>query len=120
MVAVAAVLILNVTVTAWAAATFGLSGGIGTIRRGSCPAIKHTGSRLHIAINVLSTMLLGASNYSMQFLSSPTRDEVDKAHAEQKWLDIGIQSFRNLVKIGRMRMVLWFLLAISSIPLHLM
>ena len=117
---VTAVLILNVAITAWAACTFGLFGGIGTIHRGPCPSIKRTGLWLHIAINVLSTMLLGASNYSMQFLSSPTRSEVNRAHQNKTWLDIGIQSLRNLTKIRRMRMVLWFLLAASSIPLHLM
>ena len=117
---VTSTLILNATVTAWAAITFGLSGGIGTIHRGPCHAIKQTGLWLHIAINVLSTMLLGASNYCMQCLCSPTRAEIDKAHARKTWLDIGIQSMRNLSKIGRMRMTLWIILAASSIPLHLM
>jgi len=117
---VTSTLILNATVTAWAAITFGLSGGIGTIHRGPCHAVKQTGLWLHIAINVLSTMLLGASNYCMQCLCSPTRREIDKAHARNTWLDIGIQSMRNLSKIGRMRMALWIILAASSIPLHLM
>jgi hypothetical protein len=117
---VAASLILNISVTAWASATFGLSGGIGTIHRGPCPSIRHTGLWLHIGINILSTIMLGASNYSMQCLSSPTRSEVDKAHANRTWLDIGIQSISNLPKIRRMRMVLWIILAASSIPLHLM
>lgn len=117
---VSATLILNVTVTAWASITFGLAAGIGTIHRGPCHSVKQTGLWLHIAINVLSTMLLGASNYCMQCLCSPTRREVDKAHAKRTWLDIGIQSVRNLSKIGRMRMVLWIVLAASSVPLHLM
>jgi hypothetical protein len=117
---VAAVLVLNITVTAWAALRFGLSGGIGTIHRGTCTSIKHTGLWLHIAINVLSTLLLGASNYYMQCLCSPTRSEVDKAHRRRTWLDIGVQSTRNLTKIRRLRMILWLLLAASSIPLHLM
>jgi hypothetical protein len=120
LLVVSATLILNVVVTAWAAITFGLSGGIGTIHRGPCHAIKQTGLWLHIAINVLSTTLLGASNYCMQYLCSPTRQEVDRAHAKKTWLDIGIQSLGNLSKIRRMRMVLWIILAASSIPLHLM
>ena len=117
---VTAVLILNISVTAWAANTFGLSGGIGTIHNGPCAAMKSTGLWLHIAINVLSTLLLGASNYYMQCLCSPTREEVDKAHSKRTWLDIGIQSMKNLRSIGRVRMVLWVLFAITSIPLHIM
>lgn len=117
---VAASLILNVTVTIWASKTFGLSGGIGTIHRGTCPTIKKIGLWVHVAINVISTILLGASNYCMQCLCSPTRREVDKAHERNTWLDIGIQSFRNLMKIKKSRVILWVLLALSSVPLHLM
>ena len=117
---VAASLVLNVTVTIWASKTFGLSGGIGTIHRDTCPSIKHIGLWVHVAINVISTILLGASNYCMQCLCSPTRREVDKAHENNTWLDIGIQSFRNLMKIRKVRVVFWVLLAVSSIPLHLM
>ncbi|KAL2067586.1 hypothetical protein VTL71DRAFT_2011 [Oculimacula yallundae] len=117
---VAASLILNLTVTVWASKTFGLSEGIGTIHRDTCPVVKWIGLWVHVAINVISTILLGASNYCMQCLCSPTRMEVNKAHARNTWLDIGIQSYRNLTKIRRSRAALWILLAASSIPLHLM
>lgn len=117
---VAGVLLLNISVTAWAATAFGLSGGIGTINRDNCSTIKNTGRWLHIGINVVSSMLLGASNYYMQCLCSPTRQEVDTAHSQRMWLDIGIQSMRNLGKIKRTRMILWICLAATSIPLHLM
>ena len=120
LVVVTAVLVLNITITAWAASNFGLSGGIGTIYRDNCAKIKSTGLWLHIAINVLSTMLLGASNYYMQCLCSPTRQEVDKAHAQKMWLDVGIQSIRNLRRIEKRRMILWICLAATSIPLHIM
>lgn len=43
----------------------------------------------HFAINVLSTILLGASSYAMQCLSAPTRAEVDAAHQKHHYLDIG-------------------------------
>lgn len=74
----------------------------------------------HLVINILSTLLLGASNYSMQCLSSPTRSEVDKAHGQGIWLDIGVPSIRNLRRLSVSRIVLWWLLAISSLPLHLL
>ena len=117
---VVVVLILNVSMTIWAANVSGVPGGIGTIHNGPCKTIRSTGLWLHIAINILSTMLLGASNYFMQALCSPTRREVDQAHRERKWLDIGIQSVKNLRSIGRLRTFLWFLFAMSSIPLHIM
>ena len=56
----------------------------------------------------------------MQCLSSPTRNEIDKAHSQGIWLDIGVPSFRNLRRLSTIRTVLWWLLAISSVPLHLL
>ena len=56
----------------------------------------------------------------MQCLSSPTRSEIDKAHSQGIWLDIGVPSVRNLRRLSKTRIVLWWLLAISSIPLHLL
>ncbi|KAL8708100.1 MAG: hypothetical protein Q9220_006954 [cf. Caloplaca sp. 1 TL-2023] len=55
----------------------------------------------------------------MQCLSAPTRDEIDRAHQRQRWLDIGVPSIRNLRAMSWYRISLWFLLASSSIPLHL-
>lgn len=80
------------------------------------PQIK-TG--LHLLINALSTILLNSSNYCMQCFSAPTRKELDKAHSKGKWLDTGVMSTRNLRHIATKRVVLWWLLGVSSLPLHL-
>ena len=87
---------------------------------GSCDKTKSMSLWLHLAINVLSTALLSASNFCMQCLSSPTRNEIDQAHQKHIWMDIGVPSVRNLRRISRNRITLWALLAISSIPLHLL
>ncbi|EON67299.1 hypothetical protein W97_06552 [Coniosporium apollinis CBS 100218] len=73
----------------------------------------------HILINVLSTILLTASNYCMQILCAPTRDEVARAHRDGQGLDIGIISLRNLRYISKRKSTLFLSLALSSIPLHL-
>lgn len=75
---------------------------------------------LHLVINLLSTLLLGASNYTMQCLSAPTRNDINKAHQQRVSVDIGIPSVRNLRRISWRRVVLWWLLGLSSIPLHFM
>jgi hypothetical protein len=87
---------------------------------GSCDESRYLSLGLHLLINVLRTILLAASNYCMQCRSAPNRDEVDRAHAKQQWLDVGILSFRNLRKISRKRAVLWWQLVLSSVPLHLL
>jgi hypothetical protein len=62
---------------------------------------------------------LASSNYTMQVMSSPTRKEIDGAHIRGEWLDVGLLSPRNFRFISRRRAGLCFMLAISSIPLHL-
>lgn len=111
---------INVILTMWASLKFGATGGVGTIQDGECSRTKNMSLWLHLAINALSTLLLSASNYCMQCLSGPTRGEVDKAHSRRVWLDIGVPSVRNLRRISWSRIILWWLLALSSIPLHLM
>ena len=71
---------------------------------------------VHIGINVMGTLLLGASNYTMQCLSAPTRKEVDAAHANGRYLDIGLPSLKNLN--GWKKKLVFFLLIMSSLPLH--
>lgn len=114
------VLVINLIIITCVAAGDGLDGGLGTIQQGSCQKTKHLSVWLHLAINALSTLLFGASNYTMQCLSSPTREEINIAHRRQIWLDVGIPSLRNLNQISKSRILLWWLMALSSIPLHLL
>ena len=74
---------------------------------------------IHLLVNILSTALLGASNYCIQCVTAPTRCDIDKAHRQYKWMDIGIPSVRNVRRIPWPRKILWFLLCVSSVPLHL-
>ena len=114
------VLIINFCVMIWAAAGAGLKGGLQTLQQGSCKETKTLNLWLHLAINTLSTLLLGASNYTMQCLSSPTREDINAAHRTHKWLDIGVPSLRNLKHVSRGKLLLWCLIALSSVPLHLL
>ncbi|KAL1792900.1 hypothetical protein ACET3X_009407 [Alternaria dauci] len=89
---------------------------------GDCDRVKRLNTWLHLAINVLSTIVLAGSNYTMQCLSAPTRSEIDAAHSRKPsvYLDVGILSVRNLSYISERRTFLWVLLALSSLPLHLL
>jgi hypothetical protein len=93
--------------------------GIADLIQDGQTAIERWNTVFHIFINALSTVLLAGSNYTMQVLSSPTRSEIDSAHARGKWLDVGVLSPRNLRLISRKRAALCIALAFSSIPLHL-
>ena len=112
------VLIINISVMIWATAKYPLAGHVGLLFNGDCAKAKSINAWLQVAVNILSTVLLGASNYCMQCLSSPTREEVDRAHARGVFLHIGVPSAHSIWGIGRRRRSLWLVLAISALPLH--
>lgn len=88
--------------------------------RGNCAISENWARGLHLLINILGTIMLAASNYCMQCLSSPSRQNVDNAHAQRKWLNIGVSSIKNLRFVGRRRLTLWMGLLVSSLPIHLL
>ncbi|KAJ5961043.1 uncharacterized protein N7479_008193 [Penicillium vulpinum] len=90
------------------------------VYQGSCVLSKRWNIALHLIINILSTGILGASNYCMQSLVAPSREEIDKYHARGRWLDIGCSSVRNLFLIGRSRLALWLVLLVTATPFHLL
>jgi hypothetical protein len=117
----ALVLVMNcVFVLVGALTGQGYDEGIATIFTGNADDVSRMSTLLHIVINVLSTLLLSASNYAMQVLTAPTRDQCLEAHRQGSFLDIGILSLRNIKSISLRSKLLYFALAISSIPLHLL
>jgi hypothetical protein len=117
----AIVLLCNVAIVIVGATTHGgYHNGIADLVSGDAPDISRLSTVFHVLINAGSTVLLGASNYTMQVMCSPTRHDIDAAHTKGSWLDIGLLSFRNLRAIPHRRVALWLVLALSSIPLHLL
>lgn len=114
-------IILSIAAIALSYSKFGgSSAGSRTLYVGNCSQSKTWATGLHLLINILSTLLLAASNYCMQCLSAPSRADVDRAHAKRRWLEIGTAGLRNLWYVNRRRKTLWFILLITSLPIHLM
>lgn len=109
-----------VTIWVWRNPTYQIEEWIGTLHEGKCEDTKDMSKWLHLAINASSTVMLGCSNYCMQYLSSPNIDELHEAHSKRRYLHIGVPNLRNLWSIAWDRSVLWVLLALSSVPLHLL
>jgi hypothetical protein len=114
-------LLLNIVFLTYVSLRYPAADWIGAIPiQGGCSAVKSWDSRLHIVLNVLGTALLGASNHNMQCLTSPTRLDVDAAHKNGKWLEIGIPSTKNLRFIAPRKVILWWCLILSTLPLHVL
>ena len=111
------VLGVNINIVVWASVAFPAKHGNSLLMKGNCSKISTVDTVMHFVINVLSILLLTASNFVMQCLSSPTREEINKAYSKGHWLDIGVPTMKNLTCIDLWRSFLWILLAFSSIPL---
>ena len=113
------VLLLNIATAAWALHHVGLGDGLVAIYQGFCKKMENTNRWMHLCINLFASLLLGASNYVMQRLSAPTRKDVDNAHQKHAWLEVGVNSMRNLFHIPWSRKILYLVLLAFSLPIHL-
>jgi hypothetical protein len=94
--------------------------GVGFVFQGDCRTVSRWDTGLHFLINILGTSLLGASSYTMQCLNSPSRGDVNSAHSKGISLDIGVSSTKNLKYLDKVKGMLWCMLALSTLPLHLL
>ena len=114
------VLVLHISLIVWIYVSLKPRDGVGLAHEGNCSQIRQWSQWIHFLINLLGSLMLAASNYCMQRLSAPTRNDIDQAHAAHRWLDIGIPSIRNLRSLHKGHIALWILLGCSSAPLHLL
>jgi hypothetical protein len=104
---------------------YAIHGGVISIKNDTvlweaeCDSTEKANLWLHLAINIISTAILASSNFFMQVLVAPTRKEVDRAHQNGYWVEIGVQSLRNFFFLPRHKNLLWFLFSTTSVPLHL-
>jgi hypothetical protein len=112
--------LLNIIIYIALFTKYGARSGSGLLMETSCNTVQRTNTAIHAALNIVTSLMLGASNFAMQSLSSPTREEVDAAHANKHSLGIGGLSVRNFRFIKKSRAILWALLWFTSIPLHLL
>lgn len=98
--------------------TGGFNGGF-AFYTGPCQDATKINIALHLVLNLVGTFILASSNMFMQVLNAPTRRELDMAHAQQKQLDIGVSSYKNLFYVSRFKAICWGGFLLSSIPVHL-
>lgn len=94
---------------------------IGSTRifEGSCERASTLNTILHLILNIISTGILASSNFFMQIVTSPSRKEINQSHARLRALKIGLQSPTNIPFLSRIKQICWFILLLSSIPIHL-
>ncbi|KAM0424611.1 hypothetical protein ACHAPT_010137 [Fusarium lateritium] len=111
------ILVAAIICLALAAAKGHISTNVSSLMEGNSTQVEGIGRGILAVVNVFAIILVAGANYVFQILSSPTRAEVDSAHENRKWLDIGIPSLRNLSLISPTRATLSsviLVLAVSS------
>lgn len=96
--------------------------GYHVIYSGGCAdnKIGRLNTLLHLLINILSSLVLASSNFFMQVLNAPSREELDNAHEKGTSLDVGVSSPGNFFKVSLFKKTMWILFFLSSIPIHVL
>lgn len=93
--------------------------GMQTMWTGDCRHASNVNTFLHVGISIMSNTVFSAGGYYMQCLLAPSRKEVDIAHRKSIWLHIGVPSFRNMKLVHKRKVLLWWLLAASTLLLQM-
>jgi hypothetical protein len=94
--------------------------GIGTFTFGNCATIDVWNKAVHVVLNIIASLFLGAGNYCAQILVAPTRTEIDNVHRKGGYLDVGVPSIRNLLHLRWWRPLLWLLIGLLACSFHLL
>jgi hypothetical protein len=113
-------LMLHIILAIWIPTLDSFHNGISVLWTGNCQTAGTYNTILRAGTTAIATLLIGESNYCMQCLTAPARKDLQTAHNKGIWLDVGVQSIRNLKIIKEYKAVLWLLVVISSIPIHLL
>ena len=112
------VFVFNLFAFTWAISNHKYGHGSRTIYRGRCDKAKRIASEIQLGINFLSMLLLASSNYCMQCVGAPSRDEVNQAHSKKVTLQLGLPTLKNIFWIDRCRAFLWLILGLVAVQIH--
>jgi len=93
--------------------------GATRIFSGKCGTAGNLNVGIHLGITVVALLVALSTDFFARLVIAPQPDEIRAAHHEAEWLDIGVNSFRNLRLIQPWRRFTWVLAILSSIPLQL-
>ncbi|KAF6220942.1 hypothetical protein HO133_002623 [Letharia lupina] len=74
------IFLINLSCTVVFKSKWGANSDINTLYQGDCSKTEKISTDLHVVINLLSALLLGASDLCMQLLAAPTPSEIERAH----------------------------------------
>ncbi|THX60930.1 hypothetical protein D6D06_00932 [Aureobasidium pullulans] len=110
-------LIAYIAFLIWIHSNTHVAHGVAEVFSGICSEASRTVAYAHLLFNAFAVLLFAVGTHGVQVLLSPTRAEVDTAHARERWLHIGVGGFRNMRWIHKRRLIRAVLLGLASIML---
>jgi hypothetical protein len=93
--------------------------GLGMLYEGNCDKVKKLSILLLLPMNIIGTVLISTSNYVMQSVSAPTRQEVNRSHVGGGFRNIGMPTSYDMLLGRPYKSILWWILALTTVPIHL-
>ncbi|PHH85729.1 hypothetical protein CDD83_11242 [Cordyceps sp. RAO-2017] len=97
----------------------GAIGGSAELYSGPCSRAKNANRALQAALALVAIGLSVSFDFFMRLASSPTIEDLGRAHSQGRSLDIGVQSWRNIRQASWSRRLSWAFLALAAAPLQL-
>jgi hypothetical protein len=90
--------------------------------RTDCNQLSHERTGWSFLVNTMAALIGTFSSTTLQALSAPTRRQLDLCHRDNNFMEIGVQSFHNIVKpyLGWRKRILWVLLMLMTLPFHIL
>jgi len=114
------VLLVHIAFLIWIYTNLQIRHGVAEISSGTCPHTSRVAAYAHFATNAFAVLLFAVGTHASQILLSPTRSEVENAHARDRWLHIGVGGLRNMKWIHKRRLIKAVVLLAASILLSLL
>lgn len=86
---------------------------------GQCRRAKVMNQCMQLVCAITAIGMSVSFDFFIRLVSSPTVDDLRKAHSQGRSLDIGVHSFRNLRQLSHWRKLWWVSLVAISIPIQL-
>ena len=114
------VLLVYIVFLVWIYTSLQVRHGVAEVFSGTCSQSSRAAAYAHFATNALAVLLFAVGTHASQILLSPTRAEVENAHARDRWLHIGVGGLRNMKWIHKRRLIKAVVLLATSILLPLL
>jgi hypothetical protein len=114
---VSAVLLVYIAFLVWIYTNLQIENGVAEVFSGNCPEASRVATYSHFVTSAFAVLLFAVGTHAAQLLLSPTRAEVENAHARDRWLHIGVGGLRNMKWIHKRRLIRAVVLLMTSVLL---